>query len=250
MMRPTQQGQVRQVGGPPSSQWARWWPSHQARGRAQSGTTQPPSRTARAPALGGGDDPAGAPDVQGLAGGAAQDRGQQGHGRLEPVGHDQAAAVAVGAVVAVGVVAVRLVAVVTARVTVVVVVAVGLVVVVAEVASRAAGDLHPGHRAVAGQPPTRLRAERPHAAELAAQPAGLRRLSRSTVTSSWGRTPPVGQLAALQGPAGQLGQGVGAALVPAARIIGAVRAGQRLQGRQQDLAGLGLQQSLQGDHAL
>jgi hypothetical protein len=32
--------------GPPCSQWRRWWASHQATGRSQPGNTQPPSRTA------------------------------------------------------------------------------------------------------------------------------------------------------------------------------------------------------------
>jgi hypothetical protein len=43
-----QQHEVLQVGGPPCSQWRRWWASHQAGGRSQPGNTQPPSRTTSA----------------------------------------------------------------------------------------------------------------------------------------------------------------------------------------------------------
>jgi hypothetical protein len=55
----------------------------------------------------------------------------------------------------------------------------------------------------------------------------------------------LGQMPALQGAAGQLDQGIGAALVTTALIVGAGRPGQWLQGRGQDLAGLGVQQPLQ-----
>src|SRR5919108_2801806 len=48
-----------------------------------------------------------------------------------------------------------------------------------------------------------------------------------------------GQPATLQGPAGQFGERVGAALGAAAVILGAGGAGQRLQGGQQGLAGFG-----------
>jgi hypothetical protein len=55
----------------------------------------------------------------------------------------------------------------------------------------------------------------------------------------------LGQLPLLQVAAGQLDQGVGAALVTTALIVGAGRPGQWLQGRGQELAGLGVQQPLQ-----
>jgi hypothetical protein len=58
-----------------------------------------------------------------------------------------------------------------------------------------------------------------------------------------------GQPPAFQGPAGQLGQGIGAALTAAAVILGVGRAGQGFQGGQQAPAGLGLQQPIDGDHA-
>jgi hypothetical protein len=61
---------------------------------------------------------------------------------------------------------------------------------------------------------------------------------------AWGSRP------ALKGPAGQLGQGISPALAAAAGIVGAGRAGQGFQGGQQALAGLGLQQPIQGHHAL
>ena len=83
--------------------------------------------------LGGLDDPGGPSDVQGLAGGATQDRGQPPGRRLELVGQG---CLAVGVVVAV--------------------VAAG-VVVVAVVAGGLAGDQDPGDGAVTGQPPTPLR---------------------------------------------------------------------------------------------
>jgi hypothetical protein len=59
----------------------------------------------------------------------------------------------------------------------------------------------------------------------------------------------LGQLPTRQGAAGQLDQGIGAALITAALIVGA-GAGQGVQGRGQELAGLGLQQPLEGDHAV
>jgi hypothetical protein len=60
----------------------------------------------------------------------------------------------------------------------------------------------------------------------------------------------LGELTTLEGAAGHLDQGIGPALIAAAVILGTGRAGQRLQGGQQEVAGLGLQQPLEGDHAL
>jgi hypothetical protein len=60
----------------------------------------------------------------------------------------------------------------------------------------------------------------------------------------------LGQVAALQGAAGQLAQGISPALAAAARVAGTGGAGQRLQGRQQALTGLGFQQAIHCDHAV
>jgi hypothetical protein len=60
----------------------------------------------------------------------------------------------------------------------------------------------------------------------------------------------LGEAPALQVAAGQLGQGIGPALAAAAFVAGVGRAGQGLQRRQQGLAGLGVQQPVEGDHAL
>jgi hypothetical protein len=68
---------------------------------------------------------------------------------------------------------------------------------------------------------------------------------------SWGRTPPAGgESAAFQDAAGQLGQGVGAALGAVAVVLGAGGAGQGFQGGQEGGAGLGVQQPIHGDHAI
>ena len=60
----------------------------------------------------------------------------------------------------------------------------------------------------------------------------------------------MGELAGFQVAAGQLTQGIGPPLVAGAVVVGVGGAGQRFQGGQQDLAGLGLQQPLDRDHAL
>jgi hypothetical protein len=125
-------------------------------------------------ALSGGDDPAGPPDVQGLAGGAAQDRGEPVHGCLEPGG--QAVLVAV-------------------------IVAAGVVVMVLAVAA----DHHPGQGAVTGQPPTGLGMEgvdpaqrTPHRPGPALQAVGVHDHGQL------GSHPTdLGELAAFEGAAGQ-----------------------------------------------
>ena len=77
------------------------------------------------------------------------------------------------------------------------------------------------------------------------------RLSRSTTTGSWGRTPPVwGSRPPSKAAPGQLPPGVGLASATTTAIVGGGRAGQGFQGGQQGLAGLGLQQPVQGDHAV
>jgi hypothetical protein len=162
MMRPTQQGQIRQVGGAtirPGDQMMALAPGQ---GPVTVGEHTAAVADGQGAALGRGDDPAGPADIEGLAGDAAEGWGEQVHGGLEPVGQVPVATGVIPQMVA------------------------------ARVAAGVAGDQHPGHRAVAGQPATRLRAER-------RGPAGLpptacwwpSRLSKSTVTVSWGRTPPV-----------------------------------------------------------
>ena len=107
--------------------------------------------------LGGGDDPAGAADLQRLGRGAAKGRGEPGRRHPQP---GRQAVIAAGVRGGLG--------------------------------WSVAGDQDPGDRPVTGQPPTRLRVQRPAPPVSPPSPPGWpRRLSRSTVTSSWGRTPPV-----------------------------------------------------------
>jgi hypothetical protein len=114
-----------------------------------------------------------------------------------------------------------------------------------------AGDQHPGHRPVTGQPPTRRGIQRPSPAHLPADAGGAAQQAVQVHDHPQLRPDPtrLGQPPAFQGPAGQLGQGIGAALTAAAVILGVGRAGQGFQGGQQALAGLGLQQPIDGDHA-
>jgi hypothetical protein len=59
-------------------------------------------------------------------------------------------------------------------------------VLAARVAAGLAGDQHPGQRPITSQPPTPLRPQRPHPADLTPNPPQPpRRLSRSTVTVNW-----------------------------------------------------------------
>ena len=60
----------------------------------------------------------------------------------------------------------------------------------------------------------------------------------------------LGQPATLQGAAGQLAQGIGPPLAAVANVVGVGRAGQGFQGGQQGLAGFGLQQAIDRDHAV
>jgi hypothetical protein len=130
MMRPTQQGQIRQVGGAtirPGDQMMALAPGQ---GPVTVGEHTAAVADGQGAALGRGDDPAGPADIEGLAGDAAEGWGEQVHGGLEPVGQVPVATGVIPQMVA------------------------------ARVAAGVAGDQHPGHRAVAGQPATRLRAER------------------------------------------------------------------------------------------
>jgi hypothetical protein len=224
---PAHQGQVGQVGGAaigPVDQMMTLAPGKRA---GAVGDHTAAVADGQGAALGGADDPAGPPHVQGLAGGAAQGRGESVHGCLELVGQ----ALLATAVVGVG--------------------AAGVVVVTQMVAG-VAGDHHSGQGPVTSQPPTCLRAQRPGPAGLTTQAA--RAAEQAVQVHRDGQlgadAAGLGQLAALQGPPGELGQGIGAALVAAALIAGIGRAGQGLQGRQHDLAGFGFEQSLERDHAL
>jgi hypothetical protein len=168
-------------------------------------------------ALGGVDDPAGPADVQGQAGGTAQDRREQGRGCLESGRQPPVPVVASKGIVVAGAAGVVVVGggwrVIRTRVT----------------APSQASRRHASGSNGPAQPTSPPRV-----------PGPLRpwRLSRSTTTVSWGRTPPVlGQPAALQAAAGQFSEGVGLALATTAAVFGIGRASQRLQRRHQDLAG-------------
>jgi hypothetical protein len=79
-----------------------------------------------------------------------------------------------------------------------------------------AGDQHPGQGPVAGQPPAGLRAERPGPAGLAPDGAGAAQQAVQVHRDDelGPHAAGLGQLAALEVAAGQLGRGVGAALGP------------------------------------
>jgi hypothetical protein len=132
VMRSAQQGQVGQVGR------ATLDPVHQVvafapgQGPITVGEDAAAVAHGQGGPLGAGDDPAGPPDLQGLAGGAAQDRGQQDHGRLQPLlePHRRARVEGHPAPMATGLLA---------------------------------GDQDPEHRCVTGQPPTGLRPAAPQA---------------------------------------------------------------------------------------
>ena len=167
MMRPAQQGQVGQIGR------ATMQPVPQMMGLAPgqrpgaAGEHTAPVANGQGGPLGGLDDPAGPADLQRLGGRTPQDRGQQRHRRPQPGRQAPGAVGAVGAAVWSG--------------------PVGVVVVVGGVA----GDQHPGQRAITGQPPDASGSSGP--AQPTSPPRGPwrpTRLSRSTVTVSWGRTPP------------------------------------------------------------
>jgi hypothetical protein len=179
--------------------------------------------------LGAGHDPAGPPDLQRLAGGTPEGPGQAGCRGPQPARQPPGAAGVPGGWP-------RLPALV-----------VGAVII-----GGLAGDQHPGDRAVTGQPPAPLGRQRPEPAKL----TGHRpRVAEQTVQvhhhRQLGPRPTgLGQLTGFQGPAGQLGQGVGGPLATAAGVVGAAGAGQRLQGHHEGLAGFGLQRPVDHDHAL
>jgi len=170
-------------------------------------------------ALGDLDDPAGPAHLQRLGGRTPEDRGQQGHRRPQPGRQAPGATGTVGVVVVVGGVA---------------------------------GDQHPGHRAITGQPLARLRVQRPPPTDLATNSVvAAEEAVQVHGDSQLGPDPTgLGEPAPFQGVAGQLGQGVSVALAAAAAVVGVGWAGQGLQGRQEGLAGLGLQQPIHCHHPL
>jgi hypothetical protein len=144
---PAHQGQVGEVGGAAVQPVAQVVGFAPGQGRWQPGKTQPPSRTARAARWAAWTTRLLRPTSSGWLG-AAQDRGEQGHGRLEPFGQVPFVAEAVVARVAAGVVRV-----------IGVVVAAGVLMVV--VAGGVAGDQDPGDGPVTGQPPAGLGVQGP-----------------------------------------------------------------------------------------
>ena len=126
------------------------------------------------------------------------------------------------------------------------------VVVVGVLAGGVAADQDPGHRPVTGQAPARLGGQRPHPASLSTHRPGLAdQAVQIDGDQQLGPDPTgLGQPAPFQLAAGQLSQGIGLALAAAAGVVGVGRAGQRVQGSQQGLAGLSLQQPLDRDHPL
>jgi hypothetical protein len=142
MMGPAHQGQVRQVGGAamePVDQMMGFAP---ARGPITASDGAATVADDQGVALGGVHDPGGAAHLQRLGRGPTQGRGQQPRCHLE-LGRQ--AGIIVGVVVVAGIAGVGVLR--------------GL-----------AGDQDPGHGAVAGQPPTRLRVQGDGATSLATQP--------------------------------------------------------------------------------
>jgi hypothetical protein len=162
--------------GPPCSQWRRWWASHQARGALAAGEHLAAVADGQGSSLGGLDDPAAAADLQRLAGGRPGPAGAGswpsgavrpgplcGRGRGGPGGRwgregDRGRGGRRGPHGGGG--------------------------------RWVAGDQDPGDGPVTSQPPAGLGVQGPLSVS---PPRGVRpwRLSRSTVTVSWGRTPPV-----------------------------------------------------------
>ena len=119
------------------------------------------------------------------------------------------------------------------------------------VAAGLAGDQDPGHRPVTSQPPTRLRIQRPRPPTSPPRlPGRPSKLSRSTVTISWGRTPPVWGSRPPSKPRRANSASASARRWPPLRVSWASPGGPRLQRRHQALTGLGLQQPVDGHHAV
>ena len=106
------------------------------------------------------------------------------------------------------------------------------VVVVARVAAGVASDQHSGDRPVTGQPPTRLRVQRSHPADLTPQATGAKEAVQVDGHQQLGSDPTaLGQPAGLQGAAGQLDQGISPTLGRAAGVVGAGWGGPGAPGR-------------------
>ena len=122
----------------------------------------------------------------------------------------------------------------------------------AAVAGGVAGDQDPGDRPVAGQPPTRLRRQRPHPPSITPQPSRAAQEAVQVHRHQQLRPHPtrLGEPPAFQVAAGQLTQSISPPLATGASVVGGGWAGQRLQGRQHDLASLRFQQPIQGHHPL
>jgi hypothetical protein len=180
MMGPAQQDQVVQVGGAAMQPVPQMMGLTPGQGPVAGGEDTAAVTHGQGDPLAGLDDPAGPPHLQRLGRGTTQHRGEPLGRGPELLGQ---ASWAVGVVVAMAagmVAAVVATEVVLALVVLEVVVAVVVIeVVVAVVAGGVvegdggvgglAGDQDPGHRPVAGQPPTPLRGQRPQLG-VAAQP--------------------------------------------------------------------------------
>ena len=209
-MGPAPQGQIGQVGGAAIQPGAQMVGVAPGKGPGAGGEHTAPVAHGQGAGLGRLDDPAGLSDLQGLGGGATQGRGEQGQGRSKPCPEGGSPADPEGAgwqatcgspggrrpagrrVPGPAVARRPSVASPTSRPRWSGSLAAHRRWVLAgmAVSGGVAADQHPGHRAVAGQPPTGLRGQRPGPADLPPSPPGrLRRLSRSTVAVSWGRTP-------------------------------------------------------------
>jgi hypothetical protein len=209
MMRPTQQGQIDQVGGAaiqPMLNVVGFTPGKRplAVGEHTAAVTHSQGK-----ALGGLDHPGAAAHVQGLAGGSTQDRGQHGAGRpqLSFQGWVTAGAVpATGMVVAAGIA----VAVVAAGIIVIVVVlAAGLLV------GGVAGDQDSGQRPITSQPPARLRTQRPAVGHPTHRPRTALQAGQVDGDQQLGPHPTrLGQPPPLKLAASQLGQGIRPPLPP------------------------------------
>ena len=210
------------------------------RGRVQSGKTQPPSRTARAVRWAGWMTRVVRPTSSGWVGAPPRVGGNR---VVAARSRAASPSVPLGSWVLGGGLSVRVVGFGWCL-------AAGVVagVVLARVL---AGDQHPGHRPVTGQSPAGLGVQRSGPADLTPDRLGVAEQAVQVHDHAQLRPDPtgLGQPTALQVAAGQLGQGISVALAAAAGVVGVGWAGQRLQGGQQTLAGLGFQQPIHRDHA-
>ena len=113
-----------------------------------------------------------------------------------------------------------------------------------------AADHHPGDRRVAGQPPARLRFQRPGPAHLPTQPTRVPGQALEVDDDAQLGPDPAGdgELAGFEFPAGQLLEGISGSLATGAGVVVVGGAGQRVQGGHQGLAGLRGELAVDGDH--